>query len=262
IEFDDVMNQQRNAIYGMRRRALEGQGVEKTILDMISDVISEFLDAYVPQGAKKADWNLDAFNNVLNQYFNFTLDTAKFNSMGDSEIETEVQKRIRENFEHQKKSMGQFFEQVQKMILLQVIDQKWKEHLYIIDKLKEGINLRGYAQKDPLIEYKKEAFKAFENLNSQIAKEMVEKIMRVQLVLEGPQAEEQLRQSLGQDESGLEDLNYSAPSDQQMELGMGQGSSGNKPQAPRNRATMTSRSMDDQKLNRADRRRNEKKGRR
>ena len=261
IEYDDVMNQQRNAIYGMRRRALEGQDVEKTVLDMISDVISEFLDTYVPQGGKKSDWNIEALNNMLSQYFNFVLDPSKTMSMTDSQIETEVQQKIRQNYDGQKKSMGQFFHQVQKMILLQVIDQKWKEHLYVIDKLKEGINLRGYAQKDPLIEYKKEAFNAFEKLNNQIAKEMVEKIMRVQLVLEGPEAQEQLKQSLGQDESDLEDLNYSAPSDGPMEMGQGAGQAGSDG-GPRNRVTMTSRPADDQKMNRADRRKMEKRGRR
>ena len=96
------------------------------------------------------------------------------------------------------------------MIMLNAIDQRWKEHLYTIDKVKEGINLRAYGQKDPLIEYKKEAFKAFEHLNNAIKTETIEKIMRVQLVAEGM---EDAIEKLKPHEAIEQDMNYSAPSE-------------------------------------------------
>src|SRR5690606_7010886 len=115
-----------------------------------------------------------------------------------------VSKGIKEAFERQKESMGPFFQQVQKMVLLQSIDHHWKEHLQIIDKLKEGINLRGYASKDPLIEYKKEAFTAFENLNNIIKADVIEKIMKVQLVSQ--EAGEDVLDSLRPESADMNEL--------------------------------------------------------
>lgn len=205
LDYDDVMNQQRFAIYKLRRQILEGKDLERTILDYLGDVVSNILDSFVPSDAKTSDWNLEGLNNALMQQFGFRLNTEGKKA---SDIETEISDNVKKIYEMQKKSMGPFYEQIAKMILLNAIDQKWKEHLYTIDKVKEGINLRAYGQKDPLIEYKKEAFKAFENLNHQIKGESVEKIMRVQLVGEGLQeAIERMRP----EDADMDELNYSAP---------------------------------------------------
>lgn len=254
MEYDSVMNAQRNAIYSMRRKVLEGQDIERTTLDWLGDVVSNLLDTYVPETAKKEEWSLDGLNNSLGQTFGFKID---FESMA---VNTEtvvdgVKKGVRTVFDHQKSSMGPYFEQVQKMILLQSIDNHWKNHLYVIDKLKEGIGLRGYAQKDPLIEYKKEAFKAFETLNNTIKMDAIEKVMRVQLVAQ-QQSEEEVLESFRPEESDLDELNYSAPSDEtigELETAM-EGSSETR--------TMTFQSgpSQDRQMNREERRRMEKQG--
>jgi preprotein translocase subunit SecA len=93
-----------------------------------------------------------------------------------------VREGVKDIYEKQKAEMGQFWSQVEKMVLLQTIDARWKDHLQVIDQLKEGINLRAYAQKDPLIEYKKEGFLAFERMNQLIATEVVEKLMKIKVV--------------------------------------------------------------------------------
>lgn len=254
MEYDSVMNAQRNAIYSMRRKVLEGQEIERTTLDWLGDVVSNLLDTYVPETAKKEEWSLDGLNNSLGQTFGFKID---FDSMA---VNTEtvidaVKKGVRTVFDHQKSSMGPYFEQVQKMILLQSIDNHWKNHLYVIDKLKEGIGLRGYAQKDPLIEYKKEAFKAFETLNNTIKTDAIEKVMRVQLVAQ-QQSEEEVLESFRPEEADLDELNYSAPSDEtlgEMETAMEGGSQ---------TRTMTFQSgpSQDRQMNREERRRMEKQG--
>ncbi|AHI04700.1 preprotein translocase subunit SecA [Bdellovibrio bacteriovorus W] len=254
MEYDSVMNAQRNAIYSMRRKVLEGQDIERTTLDWLGDVVSNLLDTYVPETAKKEEWSLDGLNNSLGQTFGFKID---FESMA---VNTEtvvdgVKKGVRTVFDHQKSSMGPYFEQVQKMILLQSIDNHWKNHLYVIDKLKEGIGLRGYAQKDPLIEYKKEAFKAFETLNNTIKMDAIEKVMRVQLVAQ-QQSEEEVLESFRPEESDLDELNYSSPSDEtigELETAM-EGSSETR--------TMTFQSgpSQDRQMNREERRRMEKQG--
>lgn len=208
LDFDNVMNLQRNAIYKMRRQILEGQQIERSLLDMLGDVVSVILDTYMPPDAKSQDWNLEGLNTALMAQFGFKIDVNT--SMSVDKIQDEITSRVKKIFEHQKQSMGAFFEQISKMIMLNAIDQRWKEHLYTIDKVKEGINLRAYGQKDPLIEYKKEAFKAFEYLSNIIKTETIEKIMRVQLV---PEAMEDAVEKLRPHEANEVEMNYSAPSD-------------------------------------------------
>jgi len=205
LDFDDVMNQQRNAIYKMRRQILDGKDIERTILDQLGDVVSHVLDMNMPEGSRQQDWNLEGLNNALMQLFGFKIEAE---GKKTEQIQADITEHIKKIFEHQKKTMGPFFEQVAKMIMLNAIDSRWKEHLYIIDKVKEGINLRAYGQKDPLIEYKKEAFKAFENLNNIIKSETVEKIMRVQLQVEGMQ---EALERMKPEEVDMDDLDYTAP---------------------------------------------------
>lgn len=253
MEYDSVMNAQRNAIYGMRREALEGKEADRTTLDWLGDVVSNLLDTYMPENGKKEDWSLDGLNNSLAQTFGFKID---FDNMAVSpETVTEaVKKNVKEIYDRQKQQMGQFFDQVQRMIVLQSIDNHWKNHLYVVDKLKEGIGLRGYAQKDPLIEYKKEAFKAFETLNNTIKTDAIEKIMRVQLVAQ--QSEEEVLESLRPEEQDLSELDYSSPS----ESDIGHSLEGNKSSEPATRKmTFQSGPREDQRpMNRDERRRMEK----
>ena len=260
IEYDDVMNQQRKNIYQMRREILEGKEVKELFIDMLSDVVSNLLDTYVPEKAKVEHWNTEGLNNSLSLLFGFKLNFTTL-PLQTEKITAEIKTNIHEIFEKQKNTMGDFFEQILKMILLQTIDQRWKEHLSVIDKLKEGINLRGYAQKDPLIEYKKEAFKAFENLHGVIRSDVVEKLMKVQLVAnEAGQVADQFRP----DEPDLEDLNYQGGED--APAGFLSGSSngnGKKPSSEepaRGRMTMGPPRGDDggRQMNREQRRKMEK----
>lgn len=250
LDYDDVMNQQRHAIYSLRRQILEGKDIERTLLDYMGDVVSNILDSFVPATAKPHEWNFEGLNNALMQQFGFRVDTTGKTAQS---IETEITENIKKIYEMQKKSMGPFFEQISKMILLNAIDQKWKEHLYTIDKVKEGINLRAYGQKDPLIEYKKEAFKAFENLNHIIKTETIEKVMRVQLVGEGL---EEAMERMRPEDQDMEELNYSSPDENaafqptNMNAGMEAVSD-----APQKRKIVTGPPRnDDRPMNRADRR--------
>jgi preprotein translocase subunit SecA len=208
LDYDNVMNLQRNAIYKMRRQILEGQQIERSLLDMLGDVVSVILDTHMPQDVKPSEWNFEGLNTALMAQFGFKVEADS--SMTAEKIQEEISSKVKKIFDHQKQSMGPFFEQISKMIMLNAIDQRWKEHLYTIDKVKEGVGLRAYGQKDPLIEYKKEAFKAFEYLSNVIKSETIEKMMRVQLVAENA---EQAIESLKPELADTEDMNYSAPSD-------------------------------------------------
>lgn len=212
LDYDDVMNQQRNVIYSKRRLILEGKNIERTFLDMLGEATSDILDMFIPENVKSSDSNLEGLNNALSEQFGFKLNEDELVKPTD-QLTALISSKIKEIFESQKKTMGPFFEQVMKMIMLQAIDQRWKEHLASVDKLKEGINLRAYGQKDPLIEYKKEAFLAFEKLNHMIRSESVEKFMKVQIMA---QSAEKAIESMRPDEQDLSELNYQAPDESQI----------------------------------------------
>lgn len=258
LDYDNVMNMQRNAIYGMRKKALDGKDIERTILDMLGDVTSFLLDTYIPEKGRKEEWSLEGLNNALSQQFGFKIDSQQLGTNSEAITET-VKNSVKSIYDKQKTTMGPYTEQIMKMILLQSIDQRWKEHLLVIDKLKEGIGLRGYSGKDPLIEYKKEAFVAFENLNNVIRSDVIEKVMRVQIVAQ--QAEEAL-ESLRPQETDLDELDYQSPSEMDAGGAVSALHARTPVEAPqKRRMTMGPRdNSDEPKLNRASRRRVEKKG--
>lgn len=182
LDYDDVMNKQRMAIYGLRREVLQGEKIDEIFREMLGDVTSHILDSYVEERGRKENWNLDGLKTALQQAFGANVDFGPIAQVSVESINETVQKAIQQVFESQQKQLGQHLQNVQKMVLLQTIDQRWKDHLQSIDQLRDWINLRGYAQKDPLIEYKQEAFKMFEEMNFGIKAEAVEKIMKIQIV--------------------------------------------------------------------------------
>lgn len=180
LEYDDVMNKQRAVVYGMRRDVLKGEGIERIILDMLGDVTSNILDNFAPENKKPSAWDIQGLQVGLTQQFGIQLqiDADKITS---ESLTAMVRDGVKAVFEKQKIETGEYWPQIQKMVLLQTIDARWKDHLQIIDHLKEGISLRAYAQKDPLVEYKKEGFKAFEQMNHMIAAEVIEKILKIKV---------------------------------------------------------------------------------
>lgn len=187
LEYDDVMNKQRNAIYSLRREVLEGKKNEEILQEMMGDVATQVLDTFADERLKQAEWNLEGLNAALLLHFGGEikfegeLERTKLNG---EKLSKAVGDFVRGQFEKQKITLGPLTSQIQKMILLQTIDHLWKEHLLRMDHLKEGINLRAYAQKDPLIEYKKEAFLAFEEMDYSVKAQSVEKFIRIQVVPE------------------------------------------------------------------------------
>lgn len=205
LDYDDVMNQQRSSIYGMRRRVLEGgEQLEQITKDMMGDVTSDILDLFADEKVKPQDWNLEGLNLALAQQFGINPEFKQPVTIED--ILERTKTLILAQYEKQKNELGPFFEQAQKMITLQAIDQKWKEHLQRIDHLREGINLRAYAQKDPLIEYKKEAFMTFEETNRSIKADALEKLFKIQVRHDYVQQAEQSDDVEGISEEALQGL--------------------------------------------------------
>ncbi len=194
LEYDDVMNKQRGVIYGLRRDVLASKELEKIVLNMMSDATSSVLDTFANEDVKHHNWDIDGMMVVLRQQFGIEIQFQKDQAQSEVLVK-KVSDAIRASFDQQKKEIGPLWDQVLKMILLQSIDTRWKEHLQTIDHLREGINLRAYAQKDPLVEYKKECFAAFERMLGQISAEVVEKTLKIRIVAKD-KAEEDLDVSL------------------------------------------------------------------
>ena len=186
LDYDDVMNKQRVAIYGLRREVLQGERTDEIVREMLGDVTSHVLDSFADERARRELWNLDGLRTAIVQQFGAHLDVPPLSELTAVKLTELVKTAVKSSFDQQRARLGGYFPQVQKMVLLQTIDQRWKEHLQRIDQLRDWINLRAYAQKDPLIEYKQEAFKAFEEMNFLVKSESIEKVIKIQLVLQPP----------------------------------------------------------------------------
>ncbi|MBC6414949.1 MAG: preprotein translocase subunit SecA [Bdellovibrionales bacterium] len=181
LEYDDVMNQQRMAIYKMRNNIMFGKGLERVFLDYLGDLISHQLDQIASENIKKENWNLKTLDYFLKKVFDLSVSWPRLEELSLEFINEKVQTSIKKLFEEKKEELSEHFESVLQFLFLQTIDSHWREHLENVDRLREGINLRAFAQKDPLVEYKKETFHMFETLNLSIAKEVIEKFFKIQL---------------------------------------------------------------------------------
>ena len=185
LDYDDVMNKQRKTIYQLRREILEGNSLDEIIIEYLGDVTSHHLDTFAPEGVPFDQWDLDGLKAALQQQFAIVVEFDTSDGAISSERLTDLCKEaIKTAFEKQKQRLGPYYDQIKKMVLLQTIDTKWKDHLQTVDHLRENVSLRGYAQKDPLIEYKKEAFAAFELMDTAIKTETIEKLFKIQIVAE------------------------------------------------------------------------------
>ncbi len=183
LEYDNVMNRQREVIYGLRRSILERENVLDTITDALADLIYVLVGEYLfPQGTE-AVFNPEGLRVYLKTKFNydFNFDEEKLKQMNQEEIGELILKDLLVLYEAKEKEFepGQL-RHLERMVLLHTIDSKWKDHLYAMDQLKEGVGLRGYGQRDPLLEYKREGFEMFQMMYESINREVVEIIFRIQ----------------------------------------------------------------------------------
>jgi preprotein translocase subunit SecA len=189
LEYDDVMNKQREAVYGLRRRLLEGTDQKDLILeDYVSEILAELLEEYCPAKAHAADWNIKGLKDSVFTRFgvDFLAEGVKAETLNRQELGDAIFDKLKERYDAKETLIGpDAMRHHERMIMLSVIDQQWKDHLLSMDHLKEGIGLRGYGQHDPLVEYKKESFDMFEAMMQRFQEDTVRYLYLMQ-ILERP----------------------------------------------------------------------------
>ncbi|MGB9835217.1 MAG: preprotein translocase subunit SecA [Candidatus Saccharicenans sp.] len=187
LEYDDVMNKQRETIYRQRREILEGKDLRDYFLNLFDSLIEWYLDQYANKEKHPDEWDREALQQALHAQFSIDLNQLKINwdEITYEELFTALSSHIREVYEQKEKLLGpERMREFERLILLQVIDSRWKDHLLEMDYLKEGIGLRGYGQRDPLIEYKKESYEMFQQMLDRIEEDAVRYLFLIQPVVE------------------------------------------------------------------------------
>jgi preprotein translocase subunit SecA len=188
LEYDDVMNKQRTAVYALRRGLLEGADQKEKIREMIEGILGTYLDRFCSADVKPFEWDLDALQSEILTQFGVRIEPSQLADMTRDEIEDSVRERLFTRYDEKERMIGaEMMRETERIIMLNVIDSQWKDHLLSMDHLKEGIGMRAYAQKDPLIEYKKESFKIFQDMMDRIEDETVRYLFFLQIARdEGP----------------------------------------------------------------------------
>jgi len=195
LEYDDVMNKQRESVYTLRREILEGKihlSEEEVsdergyLLATAEELFDDKIDQYLGKDVEEEDWDLPALGRELAQLFALDEnDVSGLENMGPGEIRDELWKKVVAKYEDKERLVPRdILTRVERDIMLQIVDQQWKDHLYSLDHLKEGIGLRGYGQRDPLVEYKKESFGLFQDMRGRIEEEIVRYLWFLKPVVE------------------------------------------------------------------------------
>jgi len=189
LDYDDVMNKQREAIYGMRNEILDGMDLKGKIEEMVDDIVDDIIDAYTDSREYPDKWNWESFQEELLNLFliDWRIKKEEMHTIKSETLRDELKKKIKEIYSEKEKLIGdEQMRELERRVMLQVIDTQWREHLYELDALKQGIGLRGYAHKDPLVEYKRESFGMFEELLGRINDEVIKFLFRIRI--ESPDA--------------------------------------------------------------------------
>ncbi len=212
LEYDDVMNQQREVLYEQRRRILRNESLGETINEMIDKLVTDSVDAYADEKLYPEEWDYEGLYKHLSQYF-LTEDIMTPQDMEEytrQELLERLLEIAHEEYQDRVNMLGEaMFSQLEKAIMLRVVDNKWMEHLDNMDMLREGIGLRAYGQKNPLVEYKFEAFEMFQNMIAAIQDETIMALykIRAQLIQEIEEPVDHLEGAQSHHEDVLEPQN-------------------------------------------------------
>ncbi|UCG11319.1 MAG: preprotein translocase subunit SecA [Deltaproteobacteria bacterium] len=201
LEYDDVMNQQREIIYEQRRQALEEQDLQPVILDIIEDIVIDLVESHIQEDTHPEEWDLRVLEEGFLNHFSLPLNLGGVaeDDLTPAGVREFLLKLAHEGYAQKEQQWGpDITRDMERLITLQTVDRRWRENLLAMDQLKEGIGLRGYAQQNPLIEYKREGLAMFQEMIDQIKLEIVQTLFRVQVATQeqAEQLEEAQQQPL------------------------------------------------------------------
>ena len=196
LQYDDVMNKQREIIYSQRRLVLTGKDVKQNIIDMLDTIIEESFPIYCPQGAFPEDWDTQELTEFYNKIFlpkNLNLfgkaDMEKLDHAGAVAGIKNLAYKLYELKEKEIEESGQSMRDIERILLLKVVDQKWMAHIDAMDQLRQGIGLRAYGNRDPVVEYRREGFDMFEDMIHDIQEDTVSMVFHVKVTSKPKQQE-------------------------------------------------------------------------
>ncbi len=192
LEYDDVMNKQRTAVYGLRRRLLEGLDQKDLIIeDYVSGILAGIIERHCPLKEHADNWDLKALKDAIFTHFGVDIyaEGLKPEELNRQELGDAIFEKLKQRYDAKESLIGaEAMRYHERMIMLSVIDAQWKDHLLSMDHLKEGINLRGYGQHDPLVEYKRESYDMFEEMMQRFQEETVRYLYLMQILERPPDA--------------------------------------------------------------------------
>ena len=194
LEYDDVMNQQRKVVYDQRHKILEGNDMKEQILNMVDSLIQRGLDVYANAKLYPEEWDFEGLLKYCEKYFlapgEITVEEVE--DLSREELENKLIKTAHDTYEAREQSIGSpMMRELEKAVMLKVVDSKWMEHLDDMDMLKEGIGLRSYGQRNPIVEYKVEAFDIFEEMQQAMMETIVLYLYHIQIQFDTEQKQEQ-----------------------------------------------------------------------
>ena len=181
LEYDEVMDEQRKTIYKWRQNCLEGKDLRNDVLKMVEDCVLDSGDYYLP-GDNEDEWNTKELSKWFGQKFGVEPDPKEFAGKSKEGVEKQLVEKAAELYRQRELEIGENdIRKLEQFLILEKVDSKWKDHLYAMDSLKSGIGLRGYAQIDPKIEYKREAYGMFQNMMASIREELTDLLFKIKI---------------------------------------------------------------------------------
>ena len=185
LEYDNVMNRQREVIYEERKRVLYGEELRDYISELMEEIVDFALDTYLNEKVGVDQWDFEGFRQYFDSRFGIKTKELNLEEMRRPDIHETILEAMKAAYEAKEKALGNdMARHLERMVLLQVIDTRWKDHLYAMDSLREGIGLRAYGQRDPLIEYQHEAYAMFTDMIDRIKEETLEYLFKIKAVKE------------------------------------------------------------------------------
>ncbi len=211
LEYDSVMNQQRETFYKLRRKVLEGN-VRDYVFELTRGILEWLEDQYIGDPKHPDEWNIEEYSKKIKEYFAYDIDPEEVKKTPRNKLTDEMYKRVTEAYSEKVKKIGdeEMFKMHERFVALQFLDRHWKDHLLNMDHLKDAIGLRGYGQKDPIIEYKKESFALFEDMMSRVEDNIIKVLYWIQ-----PATEEQVKEEKRKAKAKQKRLIHASSKDQQ-----------------------------------------------